>query len=390
VTVEFAGSPRHTLGIELELSLVDEHTRELAHGATAVLDDLGPLAGRPATDPAGTDGAEPPKVKHELFECTVEIITGVCDTVADARADLQSSLDAVRTAAAARGYALASSGTHPFSRWRDQRVTADPRYEELVGELQWTARRLAIFGVHFHVGVPTGDRAVSIANALRGYLPLLLALSASSPYWEGEDSGLASARCKVFESLPTAGLPPPLANWAEFVELMDTLVRAESIRSIREIWWDVRPHPDFGTVELRMCDAPPTLTEVAAIAALAHSLVTHLDEQLAHGEPLDPRNEWTVRENKWLAARHGVDAQLITDLTGNRRAVPDLVDDLVTELAPTARELGCLDELAGLTDIVQTGPSYARQRAVRAAGGSALDVVDHLVRELATGEPDPP
>jgi carboxylate-amine ligase len=277
-----------------------------------------------------------------------------------------------------------SAGTHPFSRWRDQRVTPDPRYLELVDELQWTARRLAIFGAHFHVGVPNGERAVSIANALRTHLPVLLALSASSPYWEGEDSGLASARCKVFESLPTAGLNPPLDGWDEFEELMATFVRSGCIRSIREIWWDVRPHPDFGTVELRMCDAPPTLREVTALAALAQSLVVHLDDQLDHGEPLDRRNEWTVRENKWLAARHGVEARLITDPSGEREDLGTIVDALVADLAPTAAELGCADELAAVTEIVRVGPSYARQRAVRAAGGSAVDVVDHLVRELAT------
>lgn len=310
----------------------------------------------------------------------------MCETVADARADLQATLDELRAAADARSLDVIGAGTHPFSRWRDQQVSPDPRYERLVDELQWTARRLAIFGAHFHVAVRSGERAVAVANALRTHLPLFLALSASSPYWEGEDSGLASARSKVFESLPTAGLNPPIAHWNEFEALVDTFVRAGCIRTIREIWWDVRPHPDFGTVELRMCDVPPTLGEATALAALAQSLVAHLEDQVGHGQPLDLRSEWTVRENKWLAARHGVDAELIVDPAGHRRPLRDVLADLVDELRPTAERLGCATELADVVAVAEDGPSYRRQRAIRAQGGSAADVVDHLVAELAHGQ----
>jgi carboxylate-amine ligase len=307
--------------------------------------------------------------------------------VAEARSDLQATLDELREAADARGLDVMGAGTHPFSRWRDQRVSPDERYAQLVDELQWTARRLAIYGAHFHVAVRSGERAIAIANALRSHLPVFLALSASSPYWEGEDSGLASARSKVFEGLPTAGLNPPIADWSEFEALIDTLVRAGCIRSIREIWWDVRPHPDFGTIELRMCDVPPTLSEVSGLAALAQSLVAHLEDQVAHGQPLDRRSEWTVRENKWLAARHGIDAELIVHPSGERRPLPAIVADLVDELTPTAEALGCADELASVLTICELGPSYVRQRAIRAGGGSGADVVDHLVRELAAGRP---
>jgi carboxylate-amine ligase len=382
MALTFSASERYTLGVELELCLVEEHTRELASAATAVLDDL--------SQPSDDGPIPHPKAKHELFECTVEIITGICDTVEDARADLTGTLTLVQDAARARGLTCISAGTHPFSSWRDQRISPEQRYTDLLQELQWTARRLAIFGAHFHVGVRSGERAVAIANGLRGYLPLLLALSASSPFWNGEDTGLASARSKVFEGLPTAGLNPPLADWTEYEELITTLVQAKCIKSIREIWWDVRPHPDFGTVELRMCDAPPTLRETAALAALAQSLVVHLDEQLEHGGALDRRNEWVVRENKWLAARHGVEAELITDRTGRREPLRAVVAELVDELAPTASALGCRTELDDVHTILRYGPSYARQRAVRAAGGSAVDVVDHLARELLSGEMAPP
>jgi carboxylate-amine ligase len=374
VEIGFAANDAPTLGIELELTLVDDERRALASEASTLLHEL--AAGRPEGHP---------KAKHELFECTVEIITDVCTTVGEARADLSGSLSEVQAAASRHGLSVVSSGTHPFSSWRDQLVSPSARYQELIAELQWTARRLAIFGVHFHVAVGSGERAVAIANALREHLPLLLALSASSPSWEGEDTGLASSRSKVFETLPTAGLNPHLDGWAEFETLMGTLVAAECIRTVREIWWDVRPHPDFGTVELRMCDAPPTLREVAALAALAQSLVVWLDQDVTPGAT--PGHDWTVRENKWLAARHGIEARLIADHAGTRRSACDLAEELLTRLGPTASALGCTSELDDVRRILDHGPSYRRQRAIRHAGGTAQDVVDALIRELRTDEP---
>lgn len=374
--IDFAKNDRPSLGVEVELSLVNAETRDLANASNAILSDLG------NGDPHGH-----PKAKHELFECTVEIITGVCTTAAEARADLESTLAEVREAAAAHGVVPISVGTHPFARWRDQTVSDDPRYAELVEELQWTARRLAIYGVHFHVGVRSGEKAVAITNALRGYLPLFVALSASSPFWEDEDSGLASSRIKVFESLPTAGLNPPIANWEEFEQLMGTLVRARCIRSIREIWWDIRPHPIFGTVELRMCDAPQTMREVTALAALAQCLVEWLSEQHDAGTLVTEFGEWTVRENKWLATRHGIEADLIAERIGSRRPAVDIIGSLIDSLEPMGERLDCGAELADVRRILDHGPGYARQRAVAAAGGSSTDVVDALRREFETDQP---
>ena len=202
--IDFASSPGPSLGIEVELEVVDAATGELADAATDLLAELG----------AGHPGGVHPKAKHELFECTVEIITGVCQTVSEARADLEATLAEVQRAAEARGLALLCSGTHPFSHWSDQTVSPDPRYDRLVQEMQWMARRLQIFGVHVHVGIRSPEKAVAIANAVAGYIPHFLALSASSPYWEGHDTGLASSRSKIFEGLPTAGLPAPMASWA--------------------------------------------------------------------------------------------------------------------------------------------------------------------------------
>jgi carboxylate-amine ligase len=276
------------------------------------------------------------------------------------------------------------SGTHPFAAWRDQQVTDDPRYHQLIDAMGWTAERLQIFGVHYHVGVKDGERAVAIAKGLSHYIPHLLALSASSPYWDRHDTGLASSRSKVFESLPTAGLPEQISDWSEFERFMTTLVSAEAISTIREVWWDIRPHPDFGTIELRMCDGLPSLREVAALAALSQSLVTWLDARAEAGEALTPPSDWVLRQNKWRAARYGTDADLIVDEEGGTRPLPDVVADLTDELEATAAALGCGDELDAVATILDHGPSYRRQREVVAGGGTLADVVADLVEDLAT------
>ncbi len=377
VPIDFHHSERASLGVEMELALVDRDTGALVSAASEILAVLG----------EGHPGGVHPKAKHELFECTVEVITDVCTTVAEARADLADMIAVVSAEAGTRGLAPICVGTHPFSRWRDQTVSPHPRYAGLVEEMQWTAWRLQIFGVHFHVGVRSAEKAIAIANALCAYLPHLLALAASSPYWEGHDTGLASCRTKVFEALPTAGLPYRLADWAEFEQFMEALVNAQAIRTIREVWWDIRPHPVFGTVELRMCDGIPTLREVSALAALAQCLVESFDRRIDAGAELPAPREWLVRENKWLAARHGIEAQLIVDEHGNRRPARDEIVALVDELAPVADALACGDELEGVAGILERRPSYQRQRAVVEEGGALTDVVASLVAELATDCP---
>lgn len=375
--IHFAASEGPTLGVELELTIIDRESLDLVSSASEILAEIG----------GPHPGGKHPKAKNELFECTIEIITDVCRTAGEARADLESTLGEVRQAAGTRGLTLMSIGTHPFAGWRDQVVSPHPRYHELVEEMQWTARRLMIFGSHFHVGVKSGEKSIAIATALQADLPHFLILSASSPYWEREDSGLASSRIKVFESLPTAGLPPRLADWHEFEEFMETLIAAGCIKTIREVWWDIRPHPTFGTVELRMCDAIPTLSELASVAALAQCLVDSLDERFDNDTFPRPPREWTVRENKWLAARYGLDADLIVDSKGTRRPARELITELVERMEPIAERLGCTAELEGVLKILDHGPSYLRQRRILATGGSARDVVSSAVDELITGRP---
>jgi carboxylate-amine ligase len=376
VKIEFNSSPGPSLGIEVELELIDLRTGQLASQATDLLAELG----------TGHPGGEHPKAKHELFECCVEIITDVCTTVAEAKADLTETLAEVRAAAGRRGLTVICSGSHPFSLWGEQRVSPSERYDRLVDEMQWMARRLQIFGVHVHVGVRSADKAVVIANALANHIPHFLALSASSPFWEGHDTGLASTRSKIFEGLPTAGIPAAIEDWADFEQYMETLVSAGAISTVREVWWDIRPHPDFGTVELRMCDGIPTLGEVASIAALAQSLVAHIDRRHDEGSPPLRQRDWILNENKWRAGRHGLDAELIVDDRGALVPARQAILELVEQVRPEAVALGCEAELDGIGTIVEVGPSYLRQRRAADGGTNLWAVVDQLARELSSDE----
>ena len=376
--IAFTSSERASLGVEWELQLVDRTTRGLASAATDILTEIG------APHPDG----EHPKAKHELLESTIEIITGICGTVAEAKADLAETLAEVTAAAETRGLGVVCSGTHPFTDWKTQQISDNPRYHALVENMQWLARRLQIFGVHVHVGVRARDKVIPIVNALQNYIPHLLALSASSPFWIGTDTGLASARSKVFEGLPTAGLPYQLGGWDQFEAYMETLITTHTIESIREVWWDIRPHPGFGTVELRIFDGMPTLKEVGMCAALGQCLVQQFDTQLDRGYTLPTPKGWVVRENKWRAARYGLDAHIIVDANGRTLPARTALAELVDELSPVAERLDCLDELAHVSDILESGASYQRQRRAAADNdGDLTSVVDLLLAEMQAGAP---
>lgn len=377
--IEFVSSDGPSLGVEVELEVIDPATRELVSGAQEILTEMG----------ARHDGGVHPKAKPELLQSTIEIITGICATVDEARLDLAATLDEVATHADKRGLVLMCSGTHPFTDPATQVITPNERYARLVEEMQWPARQMQIFGIHVHVGVRGGEKAIAMVNALSFYIPHFLALSASSPYWMGHDTGLASCRSKVFEGLPTAGPPWQLGDWRAFESFMDTLINARTIASIREVWWDIRPHPGFGTVELRICDGIPTLREVATVAAMSQCLVHRFDTLIDRGYTLPTPRAWLVRENKWRAARRGLDASIIVDDRGATVPLRDALLELVDELMPVANRLSCADELAGVAAILQRGSSSTRQREVVAAGGTLRDVVDSLVEELRTDKPTP-
>src|SRR5687768_3879907 len=328
-------------------------------------------------------------IKPELMQCYVEINSGVCATVADAEADLAAKLTVLERAASDEGLRLYWSGTHPFSTWREQKVTENERYAWLINNLQDTARQMITFGLHVHVGVDTGDKAVMICDRMLRYLPALLAASCNSPFWDGRATGLQSWRARVVEGLPTAGLPPLMRNWSEYVWLINHLVETGYIRTIREIWWDLRPHHNFGTVEVRICDVTGSLDDAMTLVALIHSLVVHLSEQIDHGTYQHDSHPMIIRQNKWHAARYGLEASLVESQTYRLEPVRKTLRALAMKLRPTGERLNCanyLDRVPALAD----GPTWAqRQLDVLAEVRDPAELVRRMTRAGRIAAPGP-
>jgi carboxylate-amine ligase len=369
--VEFNSSPEQTIGIEVEYGIVSRETGQLAPVSLDVLREAA----------SGYPSEEHPKAKNELFQPSLEVITGICANPDAAIRDLAETLSDIVPLLNERGLALASTGTHPFAEWDQFPITPNERYERMINQLQWPAQRLLIHGVHVHVGALSPDKAIITTNVAAMYLPILLALSASSPYWLSRDTGLASSRTKIFEGMPRTGIPPQIPNWVEYERLLEALIHSQTIETVREIWWDVRPHPNFGTVEFRMCDGIPTLNEVAAIGALAQCIAVYVDEQTDAGVEIVLLPDWVLRENKWRASRWGLEADLIIDNDFNTQPLRENLNELVERFGPIAERLGCSAELNYALHIAATGASYQRQRAVVEAGGTLIDVVAATVAE---------
>ncbi|WP_141014417.1 glutamate--cysteine ligase [Nocardioides sambongensis] len=366
--------PSPTLGVEWELALVDRRTRDLRNEAAHL------FARAKARMP------DPHRLHKELLKNTVEVVTDVCRTVPEAMADLQRTLSYVVPACDELDLDLYGAGTHPFASWTGQQLTEGVRYAELINRTQWWGRQMLIWGVHVHVGMPARERVLPVLSALLAYYPHLQALSASSPIWAGVDTGYASNRALMFQQLPTAGLPFQFQRWEEFESFAHDQLTTGVIDDLSEIRWDVRPAPHHGTLETRVCDGVSSVADMAALVALTHCLVVWLDERAAAGERLPTMPPWHVQENKWRAARYGVDAIVILDAASTERLVTEDLADLVPRLMPVAERLGCAAELASVLDILDRGPSYMRQRRVaEASGGDLVAVVDSVVQELRTG-----
>ncbi len=298
-------------------------------------------------------------------------------------ADLRATLAGVVPACDELDLDLYGGGTHPFASWSGQQLSEGHRYEELINRTQWWGRQMLIWGVHVHVGLPERARVLPVLAGLLTYYPHFQALSASSPIWAGVDTGYASNRALMFQQLPTAGLPFAFETWEQFEHFASDQLVTGVIDDLSEIRWDVRPVPALGTLENRVCDGVSTVEDLSALVALTHCLVVDLDERVASGEPVAVLPPWHTQENKWRAARYGLEAIVIVDADSSERLVTDDLADLVVRLEPTAARLGCLPELASVADLVARGASYQRQRAVAAATGSDLvAVVDSVVREL--------
>ncbi|MFE5408674.1 glutamate--cysteine ligase [Microbacterium sp. NPDC056569] len=375
MTVPFATSARSSVGLEWELMLADSVTGDLIPRGPELLAAL-----------EEHSSLERYTVTGELLTNTVEVTSGIGDTVASAVDDIADAIAQVRTFTDPHGIDLLCAGSHPFAQWYDQSVTDKTRYHKLIERTQWWGRNMMIWGIHVHVGVDDVDKVFPIINALAVYLPHLQALSASSPFWAGERTGYASNRALVFQQLPTAGLPWPLHDWREFEGYLHDMVKTGVMEDATEVRWDIRPAPRWGTIEVRACDGMSTLPELAAIAALVQVLVEHFSRRLDEGLPLETIQPWFLRENKWRAARYGLDARVIVDHHGTQRPVVEHLRETLDELGDIAAELKCARELAGIQTILTDGASYSRQLAVAdASDGDLREVVRHLVGEFRSG-----
>jgi carboxylate-amine ligase len=372
--ISFAQSERSTLGVEWELALVDKSTGDLVQIADDVLREL------------GTDGDEHPQITHELLLNTIELVSRVHHRVDETVDDLRELIALVQTVTDPLDVELMCAGTHPSAQWFDQQVTQNDRYDRLVERTQWWGRQMLIWGIHVHVGVEDRDKVLPLVNGLLSYFPHLQSLSASSPFWGGAKTGYASNRALMIQQQPTAGLPYQFGSWANYEQYVQDLVTTGVVRDYTEVRWDIRPSPHWGTVEMRACDGLSTSEEISAVAALIQCLVEWLSTRIDNGEQLQNLQPWFVRENKWRAARYGMDATIIVNPAGDQRPVTDDIRDVLVTLAPVADRLGCAADLDRVNLILDNGASYQRQlRVAEASGGSLQAVVSSLTRELRNG-----
>jgi carboxylate-amine ligase len=361
------GDP-YTLGVEEEYMLLDSETFDLVQHVDTV---LAAVAGHELED----------RINAELMQSVIEITTPVCRTAADVERELTALRSYVTSVAGEKGLRVGSAGTHPFSLFERQRITAHDRYHSLVDQLQYVARRELIFGMHIHVAVDGAEKAIQVVNGLLAHLSQLLALTASSPFWRGEPTGLASSRQMVFAAFPRSGLPPRFRDYADYAEVVGQLERTGCIADYTHIWWDIRLHPRLGTVEVRVCDAVTRMEDAVAVAAFCQALVKRYSEQFEEGQEIPSYHRILTAENKWLAARYGLEAPVIDLATGRRNRVPvaQLVRRTLRELEPHARELGSERELEGIREILSRGNGADRQLRVYNANRDIVEVV----REIA-------
>jgi carboxylate-amine ligase len=363
----FGKSDPYTLGVEEEYMLLDGETFDLVQHVDTVL--------------AATSGHElESRINPELMQSVLEIATPVCHTAADVETELRKLRGFVCDLARERGMRVGSAGTHPFSLFERQRITARDRYRNLVDQLQYIARRELIFGMHVHVAVDDPEKAIQVVNGLLVHVPMLLALSANSPFWRGEPTGLSSSRQMIFAAFPRSGPPPRFDNYGEYAEVVGQLEKTGCIADYTHIWWDIRLHPRLGTIEIRICDAVTRVEEAVALTAYCQALVKHFCERYESGEEIASYHRILTTENKWLAARYGLEAPVMDLATGrrNRVSVAQLVRRTLKELEPHARDLGSERELEGVRDILSRGNGSDRQLRIFNANRDIVEVVSDI------------
>jgi len=346
--------------------ILDAESLELVNAVEALLEPT----------PAG-------EIKPELMESVLEISTDSCRDTAEAGAQLRALRRQVAEGAVAKSLAIGSAGTHPFAMWEDQRIVARPRYRDLISALRFVARQELIFGMHVHVGIDDPDKAIHVANGMRLHMPILLGLSANSPFWRADATGLASTRTPVFRAFPRVGIPPTYKDWDDYSRRIEFMVEARVIEDYTYLWHDVRPHPNFGTVEIRVMDSQTRVEHTLGLAALVQGLVRELAEQFESGERVSSYPFEMLDENKWLAARHGLDGELVDLPHSERVSTRSLARRLLDRMRDHCRDLGSLAELEAVDDLLERGNGAARQVVVYEANHDLREVVAEIVAATA-------
>jgi carboxylate-amine ligase len=361
-----------TLGIEEEFQIIDPQTRELRSRVNEMLDEGRMLLGE--------------QIKPEMHQSMVEVGTGICRNIKEARADVIKLRRTIAELAQRKGLAIVAASTHPISHWQDQQITEHERYEQMIEELQQSARALLIFGMHVHVGMQDREAAIAVMNAARYMLPHVYALSTSSPFWIKRNTGMKSYRYEVFKQFPRTGIPDYFNSFGEFENFVNLLIKTGCIDNGKKIWWDVRPHPFFPTLEFRVCDIPSKVDETLAIAALFQAITAKLYKLYRQNLGFRLYRRALIEENKWRAARYGLEGKLID--FGKRQEVPvrDLIGELLEFVDDVVDELGCREEINYVHTILANGTSADRQlRVYRESGGDLQAVVDALLKETLEG-----
>ena len=366
---DFSRSDGPTLGVEWEICLVDPVTRDLVPRAAEVIEEV----------QARYPGIH---LEPEFLQNTIELVTPICANTKEAVHALQRDLNAVKEVADEKGLKLWASGGHPFSDFRTNPLSPKQTYEEIVNRTQYWGQHMLLWGIHCHVGISHEDKVWPIINAVMTKYPHLLAISASSPGWDGIDTSYASNRTMLYQQLPTAGMPYQFQSWDEWVDFMRDQQTSGVINHTGSMHFDVRPAAKWGTVEVRISDATSNLRELAAVVALTHCLVVHYDRMLERGEELPSLQQWHVAENKWRGARYGMDALVITSRATDEDWVKHELQLLIDELTPIAADLDCVDELNLVREIIERGAGYERQRAIYQRTGDWKDVVDATCAEM--------
>jgi carboxylate-amine ligase len=360
-----------TLGIEEEFQLIDPKTRALRSHVHHLM--------------AAEEGQDKEQFKTELHQSVIEVGTSICRDIQDARREVVELRTNLAKLARKKKLTIAAAGTHPFSHWKDQKITPSPRYKEIVEDLQQVARANLIFGLHVHVGMEDRERAIHIMNAARYFLPHIFALSTNSPFWQGRNTGFKSYRSKVFDRFPRTGIPDHFSSLGEYQRYIDLLVKTRCIDNAKKIWWDIRMHPFFNTLEYRICDVPLRVDETIALAALIQAVTVKLDKLLSKNLGFRLYRRLLIAENKWRAARYGIEGKLID--FGKQAEVPcvDLIHELLEFVDDVVDELGSRQEIAYVHRILQQGTGADRQLEIWNQSNDMKAVVDYIVDETHHG-----